>query len=200
MTMQRRSDEEADQETATVAPGARVFIGLGSNLGDREENLNRAVDALEALPGVDVVARSSLFDTAPFGPPQPRYVNAAIELRCRGFEPLTLWTRLKEIERKVGRQEAPRWTARVIDLDLLLWGDTVVEEAALCVPHRELQHRRFVLEPLCELAPEVLHPLLGKTMAALLEGVASQDVVKSAVGPWPTLPREPIERSEESNR
>jgi 2-amino-4-hydroxy-6-hydroxymethyldihydropteridine diphosphokinase len=157
--------------------GDRVYIGLGSNLGDRERELVLARDALERVEGIQVLRSSSVYESAPVGPPQPRFLNAVAELEC-SLDPHALLLALQEIEHSLGRERAQRWGPRVIDLDILLWGGRVIADSNLCVPHRELQHRRFALEPLAELIPNARHPILGKSVQELLERVLEQDVVK----------------------
>lgn len=167
-----------------------VYIGLGSNLGDRERNLVDAVEALSRIDAVAVVARSSLWDTAPVGPPQPRYLNAVVGIEC-GLPPKQLLSILKQIERDLGRTPGERWTARLIDLDILLWGNQVIAEPKLQIPHLGLHQRRFVLEPLAQLAPGLVHPLLGVSIRALCDRAAPQDVIPHPATHWPEPPRSP---------
>jgi 2-amino-4-hydroxy-6-hydroxymethyldihydropteridine diphosphokinase len=154
-----------------------VYIGLGSNLGDREANLFAAVDALRRIDLVAVRRCSSIYESAPVGPPQPRFLNAVVELQS-GLPPLRLLGLLKQLEQDLGRQRRKRWGPREIDLDILIWDGQVVAEPALQIPHLELHKRRFCLEPLCELAPELRHPVTGETMHELLRKLAPQDCVK----------------------
>jgi 2-amino-4-hydroxy-6-hydroxymethyldihydropteridine diphosphokinase len=136
---------------------ARVFVGLGSNLGDRELNLRRALERLEEL---GPVRASSFRETDPIGvTDQPKFLNAAAELATE-LPPAELLERLLEIERELGRDRATerRWGPRVIDLDLLLFGEEAIDEPGLTVPHPRLADRRFVLEPLCELNEDLTLP------------------------------------------
>ncbi len=165
----------------------RVYIGLGSNLGQREQLLREAVTALGLIDDAGVLRVSSLYDSAPVGPPQPRYLNAVVELEC-GLPPMRLLGILQQIEVDLGRIPAKRWTERSIDLDILLWGERVVAEPRLQIPHLELHQRRFALEPLCELAPELRHPLLGVQVKQLLQNLGPQDVVKLDPFPWSAAP------------
>lgn len=161
-----------------------VYIGMGSNLGDREENLLSALLALTRIDDVRVRRSSSLFESAPVGPEQPRYLNAVAELEC-GLPPQRLLVILKEIERDLGRRPGSRWGPRTIDLDILLWVDRVVADPNLQVPHLELHKRRFALEPLSELAPAAAHPLTGKRVRDMLRPLAAQDVVRLDSAHWP---------------
>jgi 2-amino-4-hydroxy-6-hydroxymethyldihydropteridine diphosphokinase len=135
----------------------RVFVGLGSNLGDRELNLRQALERLEE---VGPVRASSFRETDPVGvTDQPKFLNAAAEL-ATDLSPRELLERLLEIERELGRDRAieRRWGPRVIDLDLLLFGEEAIDEPGLTVPHPRLADRRFVLEPLCELNEDLALP------------------------------------------
>jgi 2-amino-4-hydroxy-6-hydroxymethyldihydropteridine diphosphokinase len=149
-----------------------VYVGLGSNLGDREGTLRRAVDQLAAEPGIDVLRVSRYLETDPVGYlDQPRFVNAVAELET-DLPPRTVLDRLLEIERRLGRRREPgaRYGPRTIDLDLLLYGETVLDGPGLTVPHPRLHERRFVLEPLAELDPGLLVPGRGR-VSALLAGL-----------------------------
>jgi 2-amino-4-hydroxy-6-hydroxymethyldihydropteridine diphosphokinase len=164
-----------------------VYIGLGSNEGDREQHLCTAVDAVRRIDAVAVLRRSDLFDSAPVGPPQPRYLNAVIELEC-ALPPQRLLAILKHIEGELGRQKSHRWGPRPIDLDILLWDGEVIADANLQVPHLEMHKRRFVLEPLVELVPELRHPVLGASLQELLRHLEPQDVVRHAGESWVSDP------------
>ena len=151
-------------------------IALGSNLesneiGNREANLRAAIERLRGLGEVRAV--SSFYDTEPVGyVDQPRFLNGALLVETE-LEPLELMRGLLEIERAMGRDRvgAVAKGPRVIDLDLLLYGDRVVTTAELTLPHPEMQVRRFVLEPLAEIAPEMVHPVLGMTVGEMLAGL-----------------------------
>lgn len=149
----------------------RAYIGLGSNVGEREENLVRAISLLDSSPGIRVLRRASLYETEPVGvEAQPWFFNTVVEVEAE-LAPGELLRRMKEIEKALGREDRGRWGPREIDLDLLLYGDLVMEEDGLVLPHPELHRRRFVLEPLCELAPELIHPRLGQPLRELLAGL-----------------------------
>ena len=145
-----------------------VFIGIGSNEGDRLEHVSRAIQRLSHTPGMQVSRMATIYDTEPVGPPQPEYLNTVIELDT-ALSPHQLLETLKLLERQLGRvPSTQRWGPRVIDLDILLYDDRVLNEPALIIPHPRLHERRFVLEPLAQLAPQLLHPVLKQTIAQLL--------------------------------
>jgi 2-amino-4-hydroxy-6-hydroxymethyldihydropteridine diphosphokinase len=144
-----------------------VFIGLGSNLGDRRAELESGLADLAGTPGVRLVARSRLYETEPEGgPPQGPYLNAVAEIETE-LGPRELLACLHAIEARHGRRRDVRFSPRSLDLDLLLYGTERVSEPGLVVPHPRLHERGFVLEPLCELAPDFPHPELGETLAQL---------------------------------
>jgi 2-amino-4-hydroxy-6-hydroxymethyldihydropteridine diphosphokinase len=160
-----------------------VYIGLGANLGDPERALAAAAEDISRIPQVSLRKRSSLYATAPLGPSQPEYRNAVMSLGTR-LAPAALLAALLDIERAHGRVRAERWGPRVLDLDILLWGDRVVDEPGLHVPHPELHRRRFALEPLAELDPGARHPVLQKTVAELLADVRDQPVHRLHSSLW----------------
>ena len=138
----------------------RAYVGLGANLGDREATILRAVELLAASPGIEVAGVSTLRETDPVGyEDQPRFLNGAAALDTE-LAPRALLERLLAVERELGRVrgEGPRFGPRAIDLDLLLYGDEVVDEPGLAVPHPRLAERRFALEPLHELDPSLRLP------------------------------------------
>jgi 2-amino-4-hydroxy-6-hydroxymethyldihydropteridine diphosphokinase len=137
----------------------RVFLGLGSNLGDREALLRTALERIAGLPGTDLVRVSAIRETEPWGvTDQPPFLNAAAEIRTE-LEPQALLAALKEIEGEVGRRPTFRWGPREIDLDLLLYGSRRLETETLRLPHPQILERDFVREPLAEIAPEVVEEL-----------------------------------------
>jgi 2-amino-4-hydroxy-6-hydroxymethyldihydropteridine diphosphokinase len=157
----------------------RIFLSLGSNLGDRSRNLKKGIGLLEQLAGKPG-AVSSIYETEPWGcdsalPAEAlakagnmNFYNQAIEL-FTPLEPIPLLEAIHDIERMCGRdRSAPRYAPRTLDIDILLYGDSVFEFPELKVPHPNLQERQFVLVPLTEIAPHVLHPLLNRDMEQLL--------------------------------
>ncbi|MCR4404928.1 MAG: 2-amino-4-hydroxy-6-hydroxymethyldihydropteridine diphosphokinase [Candidatus Acetothermia bacterium] len=155
----------------------RAFIGIGANLGEREEQIARAVGLLARTPGLELLRQASLYLTEPVGGvAQPWFINSAVEVETE-LGPQELLRRLKEIELEVGRRERGRWGPREIDLDLLLYGELVLEEDGLVLPHPELHRRRFVLEPLVELAPALVHPWLKRSLCDLLSALDDQKKV-----------------------
>ena len=144
-----------------------VYIGIGSNLGKRRENCLLAIELIERK-GISVKKRSSLYETEPWGvKDQPHFLNMAIEIET-DLAPLELLHALKDIEREVGRRESYRWGPRIIDLDILLFGDIVENEGDLKIPHPFMHARDFVLRPLQEIAPNARHPLLKMSVRELL--------------------------------
>jgi 2-amino-4-hydroxy-6-hydroxymethyldihydropteridine diphosphokinase len=152
----------------------RAFISLGSNVGQKKENIMSAVTELRRTPGVRVERLSSLYETDPVGrTDQPRFLNAVVEIESDlAAEPLL--KRLLEIEAALGRVRAERWGPRTIDLDLLLFGQERFSSPALTVPHPRMAERRFVLEPLAELEPDLVLPGDDRTVRERL-GLLSRE-------------------------
>ncbi len=165
-----------------MSSAERVFVSLGSNLGDREAHFALALRRLAALPETRIEALSPIFETDPVGPPpQGPFLNAVVELRT-GLAPRALLEALLVIERKAGRtRRATRWLARPLDLDVLLYGERVIDESDLRVPHPRLAERPFVLEPLSILAPTLRHPVRGERVDELAARVRDPEAVRR----WP---------------
>lgn len=146
-----------------------AFVGIGSNLGDREAHLARAIELLSAEDGIEVTAVSQIRETEPVGPvDQGPFLNGAVQVATE-LAPRELLDRLLGIERGMGRIRRERYGPRTIDLDLLLYGDEVVDEPGLIVPHPRLRERRFALEPLSDLDPSLTIPGSGPVLALLAE-------------------------------
>jgi 2-amino-4-hydroxy-6-hydroxymethyldihydropteridine diphosphokinase len=146
-----------------------ALIGLGSNVGDREAILSGAIAALGETPGVVVRIVSSFHETPPVGGPpgQGMFKNAAAALETT-LDPRALLHVLQDVEARFGRVRSVRWGERTLDLDLLLFDDQVIDTPELCIPHPRLATRRFVLEPLAEVAPDAVDPISKRTIAELL--------------------------------
>ncbi|MDO6461776.1 2-amino-4-hydroxy-6-hydroxymethyldihydropteridine diphosphokinase [Granulosicoccaceae sp. 1_MG-2023] len=145
-----------------------VYIALGANLGEPQAQLRNAIAAIAALDGFSLVAQSSLYRTEPLGPPgQPDYLNAVLCGRWAGT-PLALLDALQALETAAGRRRgAERWSARVLDLDILLFGERRISDARLTVPHYAMHERDFVLYPLAEIAPDLEIPGRGSVRELL---------------------------------
>ena len=144
-----------------------VFIGLGSNVGDRFKHLVEAAREIKKLPGVKYIWSSSVYDTDAWGnADQARFLNAVLEVET-SLAPGELLPKLKEIEVRLGRTSADHWGPREIDCDILLYDGLVQKDDVVQVPHVELEQRRFALVPLREIAPELVHPVSGMTMEQL---------------------------------
>jgi len=153
----------------------RVFVGMGSNLGKRRSNLSEALEQLGNLKDTEIVKCSSIIETAPEGgPKQGLFLNVVVELDTK-LDPHVLVEQFLAIEEAMGRARQQRWGPRIIDLDLLLYGDAMIADDTLIVPHPLMHRRRFVLEPLCEIAPEAVHPVLGLEAKDLLAELENGD-------------------------
>jgi 2-amino-4-hydroxy-6-hydroxymethyldihydropteridine diphosphokinase len=162
----------------------KAFIGLGSNLGDRESMIRMALDDLARLPETTLVRASSLYDTEPVGDvDQPNFLNAVAQIDTELTARQLLWN-LQLIERRLGRVRTQKWGPRTIDLDLLLYGALVVDEPDLKVPHPELIRRSFVLVPLVELDPLLVHPLTHETLLTELSRLTTRPPVKRGSRLW----------------
>lgn len=155
---------------------AIVYLGIGSNVGDRQAAIKRALEILKENEDIDVLAVSSIIETEPVGgPPQGNFLNGAIKIKT-DLLPLELISQLRMIERRLGRQkDLPVNHPRTMDLDILFYDDVVADGKNLKIPHPRAAERRFVLEPLSEIAPDLVHPRLGKSVKELLEALAHAD-------------------------
>ena len=155
-----------------------AYIGLGTNLGDRELKILAAVAELGRLPETRVTALSPFYETEPVGGvPQENFYNAAARI-ATPLSPLALLDQLKRIETEVfHRAPSERWGPRSMDLDILLYGDVVLADDRLIIPHPRLAERRFALQPLADIAPSLVHPSLGRTIAELLASLTTTERV-----------------------
>jgi 2-amino-4-hydroxy-6-hydroxymethyldihydropteridine diphosphokinase len=155
----------------TSAVAHQVYVGIGSNVGDRKQNFLEALDRVTKLPDTRMIKESSLYESEPLGDAKDWYVNGTIQIETR-FKPETLLLKFKNIERAMGRKKVKkRWGSRIIDLDILLYDGLILKKKNLRIPHPEMQNRKFVLLPLSEIAPQVIHPELGATISELLINV-----------------------------
>lgn len=153
-----------------------IYIALGTNLGDRLANLRAAIDAL--LPEVPVVDKSYVYETPPWGfEDQPAFLNMVIKAETK-LEPEALLTYLKRLEVDLGREQNFRWGPRLIDLDILFYDDLVLDSPPLVIPHPRLHERAFVLVPLADVAPDLVHPVLQRSVSDMLAELDTQEITR----------------------
>lgn len=159
---------------------SKVFIGFDSNLGDRKRNIERAIEELSLNKDIKVISISRLYETEPVGgPPQGNYLDGAMEIET-ALSPKALLNVLKEVEKKVGRTPSDlKWGPREIDLDILLYEDLILEEPGILkIPHPFLHLRAFMLDPLCEIAPDTVHPVLKRKVSEILSDLKVSSLKK----------------------
>ncbi len=145
-----------------------TYLGLGSNKGERLQYIEKAVEEISRIDSTTVLRISPVYETEPWGiREQNFFLNCVAEIKC-GLDVFSLALRLKEIEKILGRTNSSKWHEREIDIDLLFYGDMIVEEPALKIPHPGIESRNFVLVPLNELVPELVHPVSGKSISVML--------------------------------
>ena len=159
-----------------------TYIGIGANLGNREKTLQDATGILDAKPEIAVVAASAVYETAPIGvTDQPYFLNAVLQIHT-SLSARSLLNCLLAIEREFGRVRQTRWGPRTLDLDILFYGDTVIDQPGLQVPHPHLHERAFVLIPLCDLKPDLKHPVLGQSIQFLTDSLGMDLPVRKIEG------------------
>jgi 2-amino-4-hydroxy-6-hydroxymethyldihydropteridine diphosphokinase len=152
----------------------QVYIGIGSNLGNKKENYLEALARIAKIPKTRITRESSLYESEPLGDSKEWYVNGVIQIET-DLGPEMLLKKCKNIERAMGRKKVrKKWGARVIDLDILLYDAGIVDKGNLKIPHPEMHHRKFVIIPLSEIAPQLVHPVLGMTISELLVHVKDE--------------------------
>jgi 2-amino-4-hydroxy-6-hydroxymethyldihydropteridine diphosphokinase len=155
-----------------------AYLGFGSNLGEREAGINKALVELVRAGACKLIRVSSLYETDPVGiKEQPEFLNAVAEVETE-LQPLEFLQAIRNVERKIGREKTFKWGPRIIDIDILLYGDTCLTEESLEIPHPEMHKRAFVLTPLAEIAPQAMHPKLGLTARQMSADVGDEGVRK----------------------
>jgi len=158
----------------------QVYIGIGSNLGNKRENYLEALERIAKLPKTRIIKESSVYESQPHGDSKEWYINGVIEIETE-MKPELLLTKFKNIERAMGRKKVrKRWGARIMDLDILLYDSLIMNKKNLKIPHPEMHQRKFVLIPLSELGPQMIHPVLGSSISELLVGVKDDKRVSLA--------------------
>ncbi|HEB91312.1 MAG TPA: 2-amino-4-hydroxy-6-hydroxymethyldihydropteridine diphosphokinase [Deltaproteobacteria bacterium] len=164
--------------------GEIVYVAVGANLGDRDATFSKVIRAVERESNLLLLAASPIFETEPIGPEEQNpYLNAVLGLRS-WFGPLDLLRWLQSVERALGRTRdpgAPRWGPRMLDLDLLFFGDRCLETPELVIPHVRAHERNFVMVPMAEIAPSFVHPRLGRTIVEIARSL----VGAGGIQPWP---------------
>lgn len=146
-----------------------VYIGLGSNRGERRKNIEKSLEFLDKTERIDVISVSPFYDTEPYGyKEQPRFLNGVAKM-LTSLKPASLFKKMKKIEKEMGRRKGRRWGPRIIDLDILFYNNIVFNDEELIIPHPELHNRWFVLKPMVDIDPNFEHPVLKKTVNQLLE-------------------------------
>ncbi len=152
----------------------KVFLSIGSNLGNRKENCLKAIEEIKKI-SIKIKKISSLYETEPWGiKDQPSFINLAIEVETT-ISPKELLSAIKEIEKTLERKETYRWGPRTIDIDILLYDNLIIDDNDLKIPHAHMHERDFVLKPLSEIAPDTIHPVLKKPILQIYNNLCKQD-------------------------
>lgn len=155
-----------------------VFLGLGTNLGDRLKNINDALEKIKKRKEIKFICSSSIYETEPWGIKQQNYfLNLVIKLET-DFYPQELFEFAKKCEKEIGRKKRVKWQEREIDIDILFYGDLIINDTELTIPHKEIVNRKFVLIPLNEIAGDFIHPVLKKKIKLLLQNTKDTSDVK----------------------
>lgn len=156
----------------------RCYIGLGSNIGDKLKNINTALEEIKNNPDCEVVTVSSIYETGPYGyTEQENFLNAAAEISTN-LDLLPLLNFLKSIEEKLGRVKTIKWGPRVIDIDILFYNNIIYNDDVITVPHKGLPERDFVLVPLCEIAPDLIHPVLNRKISDICKDDIQKTIIR----------------------
>ncbi|MFC1501263.1 2-amino-4-hydroxy-6-hydroxymethyldihydropteridine diphosphokinase [Elusimicrobiota bacterium] len=143
-----------------------VYVGLGSNIGNRKLNIKKALKFLSDINDFFILKTSSLYETSAIGPSQRSFINCVIKAKTK-LDPHELLKNMQKIEKTMGRQKTVKWGPRIMDLDILLYGKTVIKSENLTIPHKEMEKRLFVLDPLSEISPKLIHPVIKQTVSKL---------------------------------
>ncbi len=156
----------------------KVFLGLGSNLGNRVEYIEKAIAEIGFLKNTKVIKKASLYETEPWGfTEQPDFINSAVEIET-SLSAQELFNEVKSIEQKLKRQSKGKWQEREIDIDILFYGNEIIRSEKINIPHKEIENRKFVMIPMNELAPDFIHPVFNETINELLSKSKDSLVVK----------------------
>ena len=155
-----------------------AYIGLGSNEGNRIENINSAVKEIESLKECRVISISSFYESSPFGNvKQNNFINAVVKIATKD-DHLSLLKKLKDIEQKLGRIKRERWGPREIDIDILFFNDLIFSNEFITLPHEGVIYRDFVLIPLCEIEPDIVHPVFNKKVCEFIDDLKIKNIIK----------------------
>lgn len=157
---------------------SNIFLGIGSNKGSKESLISQALERIGADAEIELVKSSSIYETKPYGVKnQDNFLNLVIEIKSN-YQPGELFKRLKKLEKELGRKVSKRWGPREIDIDILFYDDVLLDDDNLTIPHKDLINRDFVLVPMNEIAPNFIHPVLGKKISELLSDVVEKTIIR----------------------
>jgi 2-amino-4-hydroxy-6-hydroxymethyldihydropteridine diphosphokinase len=178
MTLEGQGSWEQGRGREAEVIMATVYLSLGSNLGDRVQNLKEAIKRIERSDKISIKKISSVYETDPVGyENQPRFLNSVLQAET-SLDPHPLFEHLLTIEDEMGRKRGEKWGPRNIDVDILFYDDLIVDSGQLTIPHPRMHQRKFVLVPLAQIAQKLLHPLLKKNVTELLESCEDNSRVK----------------------